>query len=119
MNKLLLTAENDKRKQLVLMLSAMLISAVLLFAGKTVFAFTVNVSSGTFADFYTTFMGFVYGVPGIVIGIIMLLFGVIMMLAKHFLVFVIALLAVVLFFLSPEIVLGLAKMGAGLAGAMI
>ena len=100
---------------------ALTIFALLAFSlmSKSATAFTVNVTSGTFADFYNTIMGFVFGGPGIIIAVFMLLFGVVMMLAKHWMTGIIAFVAIVLFFLAPEIVLGVASTGAALAGAII
>ena len=108
-----------KNKNMLMFYVTVFVALTLLLVGKDIFAATVNVTSGTFADFYSIFIGFIYGVPGIAIGIIILLFGVIMMVAKHFFVFIVCLLAVILFFMSPEIVLGLARIGAALAGAVI
>lgn len=109
----------SQSKNILMFYLSLFVALTLLLLGKDIFAATVNVASGTFADFYSTFIGFIYGVPGITIGILILLFGVVMMVAKHFFVFIICLLAVILFFLSPEIVLGLAQLGAKLAGAII
>ena len=49
----------------------------------------------------------------------MFLFGVVMMVAKHWMTGIISFIAIVLFFLAPEIVLGVASTGAALAGAII
>lgn len=109
----------SQNKNMLMFYLAVFVVLVLSLVGKDVFAATVNTASGTFASFYSTFIGFVFGVPGIVIGIMLLLFGVIMMVAKHFFVFIVCLLAVILFFLSPSIVLGLATSGAALSGAIL
>ena len=87
--------------------------------GKNVTAATVNVTSGSFSDLYNTIMGFIYGGPGIIVAILMGLFGVVMMISKHWTVFVVVIIAIIVFFLIPEIVLSLASMGASLAGAVI
>ena len=108
-----------QNKKMLMVFLVLFVALTLALVGKDTSAATVTTTTGTFADFYTTFIGFVYGVPGIVIGILLLLFGVIMMVAKHFFVFIVCLLATILFFLAPEIVLGMANMGASLSGAII
>jgi type IV secretory pathway VirB2 component (pilin) len=109
--------QNTKARILLMFTVLTLFMFVLI--GKNVTAATVNVASGSFADLYNTIMGFIYGGPGIIVAILMGLFGVVMMISKHWTVFVVVIIAIIVFFLIPEIVLSLASMGASLAGAVI
>lgn len=111
-----LNANSKAKLTLALTLLALFAFALM---SKSVTAFTINVTSGTFADAYNTIMGFVFGAPGILVAVFMFLFGVVMMVAKHWMVGIISFIAIVLFFLCPEIVLGVASTGAALAGAII
>jgi type IV secretory pathway VirB2 component (pilin) len=109
--------QNTKARILLMFTVLTLFMFVLI--GKNVTAATVNVASGSFADLYNTIIGFIYGGPGIIVAILMGLFGVVMMASKHWTVFVVVIIAIIVFFLIPEIVLSLASMGASLAGAVI
>ena len=111
-----LNANSKAKLTLALTLLALFAFALI---SRSATAFTVDTTSGTFADFYNTIMGFVFGAPGIIIAVFMLLFGVVMMVAKHWMTGIISFIAIVLFFLAPEIVLGVASTGASLAGAII
>ena len=111
-----LNANSKAKLTLALTLLALFAFALM---SRSATAFTVDTTSGTFSDFYNTIMGFVFGAPGIIIAVFMLLFGVVMMVAKHWMTGIISIIAVILFFLAPEIVLGVASTGAGLAGAII
>jgi type IV secretory pathway VirB2 component (pilin) len=108
----------SKRVKFTLSLTVLAL-LMFVFISEKVNAFTINTTGGTFADFYNTIMGFIFGDIGIIIAVFMLLFGIIMMVAKHWMVGIISFIAIVLFFLAPEIVLGVASTGAGLAGAII
>ena len=109
--------QNTKAR--ILLMFTVLALFMFAFIGKNVTAATVNVTSGSFSDLYNTIMGFIYGGPGIIVAILMGLFGVVMMISKHWTVFVVVIIAIIVFFLIPEIVLSLASIGAGLAGAII
>jgi len=120
---LMLKADNkirtDKKTKIVLF-SVLLALFVFAFAGSNVVsAATVNVTGGGLGDFYNTLVGFIYGVPGVIIAIFIFLFGVIMMISKHFFIMIMAIVAIILFFLAPDIVLALANSGAALSGAII
>ena len=97
----------------------MLMCAVLALSSKGASATAINVTGGSFSTLYTTIMGFIYGGPGVIVAILMGLFGVVMMVSKHWTAFIVVMIAIIVFFLIPEIVLGLATTGAGLAGAII
>ena len=113
-----LNLKQNTKARILLMFTVLALFAFALI-GKNVTAATVNVTSGSFSDLYNTIMGFIYGGPGIIVAILMGLFGVVMMISKHWTVFVVVIIAIIVFFLIPEIVLSLASMGAGLAGAII
>lgn len=109
--------QNRKAKlTLVLTVSALFAFSLM---SKSATAMTVNVTGGVFGDFYNTIMGFVFGVPGVIVAIFLGLFGVLMMVTKHWTAGVVSFVGIILFFLVPEIVLGLASIGASLAGAII
>ena len=95
----------------------MLIMAAIAFAGKGVSAATVS-TTGTGADFYNTILGFIFGPPGIIIGILVGSFGA-LMLIKHWLITIFAVLALVIFYSIPYLVLMIAGTGAASSGAMI
>ena len=113
-----LNLKQNTKARILLMFTVLALFAFALI-GKNVTAATVNVTSGSFSDLYNTIMGFIYGGPGIIVAILMGLFGVVMMISKHWTVFVVVIIAIIVFFLIPEIVLSLASLGAGLAGAVI
>ena len=113
-----LNLKQNTKARILLMFTVLALFAFALI-GKNVTAATVNVTSGSFSDLYNTIMGFIYGGPGIIVAILMGLFGVVMMISKHWTVFVVVIIAIIVFFLIPEIVLSLASIGAGLAGAII
>ena len=113
-----LNLKQNTKARILLMFTVLALFAFALI-GKNVTAATVNVTSGSFSDLYTTIMGFIYGGPGIIVAILMGLFGVVMMISKHWTVFVVVIIAIIVFFLIPEIVLSLATAGASLAGAVI
>ena len=113
-----LNLKQNTKARILLMFTVLALFAFALI-GKNVTAATVNVTSGSFSDLYNTIMGFIYGGPGIIVAILMGLFGVVMMVSKHWTVFVVVIIAIIVFFLIPEIVLSLASLGAGLAGAVI
>ena len=113
-----LNLKQNTKARILLMFTVLALFAFALI-GKNVTAATVDVTSGSFADLYNTIMGFIYGGPGIIVAILMGLFGVVMMISKHWTVFIVVIIAIIVFFLIPEIVLSLASMGAGLAGAII
>ena len=113
-----LNLKQNTKARILLMFTVLALFAFALI-GKNVTAATVNVTSGSFSDLYNTIMGFIYGGPGIIVAILMGLFGVVMMMSKHWTVFVVVIIAIIVFFLIPEIVLSLASMGASLAGAVI
>lgn len=113
-----LNLKQNTKARILLMFTVLALFAFALI-GKNVTAATVNVTSGSFSDLYNTIMGFIYGGPGIIVAILMGLFGVVMMISKHWTVFVVVIIAIIVFFLIPEIVLSLASMGASLAGAVI
>ena len=113
-----LNLKQNTKARILLMFTVLALFAFALI-GKNVTAATVNVTSGSFSDLYNTIMGFIYGGPGIIVAILMGLFGVVMMITKHWTVFVVVIIAIIVFFLIPEIVLSLASMGASLAGAVI
>ncbi len=113
-----LNLKQNTKARILLMFTVLALFAFVLI-GKNVTAATVNVTSGSFSDLYNTIMGFIYGGPGIIVAILMGLFGVVMMISKHWTVFVVVIIAIIVFFLIPEIVLSLASIGAGLAGAII
>jgi len=120
---LMLKADNkirtDKKTKIVLF-SVLLALFVFAFAGSNVVsAASVNVTGGALGDFYNVMVGYIYGTPGVIIAIFIFLFGVIMMISKHFFIMIMAIVAIVLFFLAPDIVLGLANTGAALSGAII
>lgn len=95
----------------------MLIIAVIAFAGKGVSAATVS-TSGTGSNFYNTIVGFFYGPIGITVGIFLLAFGA-LMLVKHWLITVLCVIALLLFYGVPYLVLSVASTGAAASGAMI
>jgi len=113
-----LNLKQNTKARILLMFTVLALFAFALIS-KNVTAATVNVTSGSFSDLYNTIMGFIYGGPGIIVAILMGLFGVVMMISKHWTVFIVVIIAIIVFFLIPEIVLSLASMGAGLAGAII
>ena len=113
-----LNLKQNTKARILLMFTVLALFAFALI-GKNVTAATVNVTSGSFSDLYNTIMGFIYGGPGIIVAILMGLFGVVMMISKHWTVLVVVIIAIIVFFLIPEIVLSLASMGASLAGAVI
>ncbi|MHB1696619.1 MAG: TrbC/VirB2 family protein [bacterium] len=100
-------------------LFALLALFVFAFIGRDVSAATVSVTGGALGDFYNTIIGFIYGPIGIIIAVFIFLFGVIMMISKHFFIMIMAIVAIILFFLAPDLVLGFANMGAALSGAII
>ena len=95
----------------------MLIMAAIAFANKGVSAATVS-TTGTGADFYNTIISFIYGPPGIVIGILVGSFGA-LMLVKHWLITIFVIIALVIFYSIPYLVLMIATTGAASTGAMI
>ena len=97
----------------------MLMCIVLALISKGASAATVNTTSGTFATLYSTVMGFIFGGPGIIVAILMGLFGVIMMVSKHWTAFIVVMIALIIFFMIPNIVTLLATAGATAAGAII
>ena len=109
----------EKTKNTIPIIAIMLMGIVFVLISKSASAATVNTTSGTFATLYTTMMGFIFGGPGIIVAILMGLFGVIMMVSKHWTAFIVVMIAIIIFFMIPEIVTTLATTGAGLAGAII
>lgn len=95
----------------------MLIIAAIAFMDKGVSAATVS-TTGTGADFYTAIVTFIYGPPGIVIGILVGSFGA-LMLIKHWLITVFCVIALLVFYSMPYLVLAIASLGAASSGAMI
>ena len=106
-----------QKKRIFTSVFYMLIIAVIAFAGKGVSAATVS-TTGTGADFYTTIISFIYGPPGIVIGILAGAFGA-LMLIKHWLITIFVVLALLIFYSIPYLVIAIASIGAASSGAMI
>ena len=109
----------EKTKNTIPIIAIMLMGIVFVLISKSASAATVNTASGTFATLYSTMMGFIFGGPGIIVAILMGLFGVIMMVSKHWTAFIVVMIAIIIFFMIPEIVTTLAGTGATLAGAII
>ena len=97
----------------------MLMGVVLALTSKSASATTINTTSGSFGSLYSTMMGFIFGGPGIIVAILMGLFGVVMMVSKHWTAFIVVMIAIIIFFLIPEIVTALATAGASASGAII
>ena len=111
--------EKIKNTRMSTLAGIMLIGIVLALISRNVSATTINTSTGSFSTLYSTMLGFIYGGPGIIVAILMGLFGVVMMVSKHWTAFIVVMIAIIIFFLIPEIVLSLASAGATLAGAII
>ncbi len=95
----------------------MLIMVGIAFTDKGVSAATVS-TSGTGSSFYNTIVGFFYGPIGITIGILVFAFGA-LMLIKHWLITVFCVIALIIFYGVPYLVLSVASTGAAASGAMI
>ncbi|RZV39917.1 MAG: hypothetical protein EVJ48_03060 [Candidatus Acidulodesulfobacterium acidiphilum] len=106
-----------QKKRIFTSVFYMLIIAVIAFEGKGVSAATVS-TSGTGSSFYNTIVGFFYGPIGITVGILLLAFGA-LMLVKHWLITVFCVIALLLFYGVPYLVLSVASTGAAASGAMI
>jgi hypothetical protein len=100
---------------------ALTIVALLVAKNSTAATFTTPTSGGTgvMSSVYVTVSGWVYGAPGLIIGLGLIIFGVFMGISKHFMMFFIFLIAAVLLFLAPSIVIGIATAAASVSGAVI
>jgi len=121
MQKVDIKIRTDKKTKYLLFSVFLALSVLVLWGSGSATAATVTTPTGStgLGALYTTITGFVYGAPGLIIAIFIFLFGVIMMIAKHFFVMIMAMVAIVLFFLAPSVVVALANTGAAASGAIL